>query len=162
MTMSTVEEISKMIEQLYTIDRIITAMQKKPHTYEGVRLYANEAHTLKAIAEEEGISQAALSDRMIRTKGATSVMVDKLVEKGLVLRERERGNQRRYLLTLTDKGRRVNAAHLAFDMAHADDLALALELSEAELSTVNRTLQKTIRFYSERYLPDGQCIAVPD
>lgn len=154
--MPTVEEISKMIEQLYTMDRIISAMQKKPHDYGGELLYANEAHTLKAIAQSEGISQAELSGQMFRTKGATSVVVDKLAEKGLVVRTREDGNQRRYLLTLTERGWAVHQAHLAYDEAHAAWAAQHLGLSEADLAGVNRSLEQVIQFYSEHYLRSGQ------
>ena len=114
------------------------------------------AHTLKAIAQSEGISQAELSGQMFRTKGATSVVVDKLVEKGLVVRTREDGNQRRYFLTLTERGWAVHQAHLAYDEAHAAWAAQHLGLSEADLAGVNRSLEQVIQFYSEHYLRSGQ------
>ena len=117
--MSSINEIAKLVESLYAVDRILTAIQKKPNEYAGISLYASEAHTLKLIAQNEGISQMELSEQMYRTKGATSVMVDKLVEKGLVNRNREEGNQRRYLLTLTELGRVVSQAHMDYDDEHA-------------------------------------------
>lgn len=58
--MPVTDEIAQMIENLYTMDRIITAMQKRPIDYGGVLLHANEAHTLKVIAQQEGISQTNL------------------------------------------------------------------------------------------------------
>ena len=153
--MPTVEEISKMIEQLYTMDRIISAMQKKPHDYGGELLYANEAHTLKAIAQNEGISQTELSDLMFRTKGATSIVVDKLVEKGLVNRRRVDQDQRRYLLSLTELGRQVHDRHLARDEAHAQWVAEQLGLEEDALRTTNDALSRFIQFYSDHYLEHG-------
>ena len=83
-----------------------------PHLTTAEFLTPTEAHTLKMIALNEGISQTELSEQMYRTAGATSVMVDKLVEKGLVHRQRVDGDQRRYLLTLTDRGRLVHASHI--------------------------------------------------
>lgn len=150
--MSSVDEISKLIDDLYAIDRILTAMQKTPNEYEGAILHANEAHTLKLIGLNEGTSQAELSEQMYRTNGATSVMVDKLVKKGLVNRQREDGNQRRYLLTLTEYGRKVNKAHMAYDLQHAHWAAEQLGLSEEELQVTNHALEKIIEVYSSHYL----------
>lgn len=154
--MSTFDAMTKTIEKLYTIDRIITAMQKRPHCYAGEPMHSNEAHTLKTIAENEGISQAELSEQTLRTKGATSVMVDKLVQRGLVHRERESGNQRRYLLTLTERGWAVHQAHMAYDEAHARHAAQALGMSEAELVDLDNKLQRIIDFYSLHYLEHGR------
>lgn len=160
--MSTLELMNKTIEKLYAIDRIITAMQKRPHNYAGECLHSNEAHTLKMIAENEGISQAELSDRMLRTKGATSVMVDKLVSYGLVHRERENGNQRRYLLTLTEHGWTVHRAHMNYDESHARYAAQKLGMSAEELVDLNDKLDHIIQFYSTHYLDHGWPIQVDE
>ena len=153
--MSKEEQISVLIEQMYNLDRILAALEKRPRSYLGVSLYSNESHTLKQIAQNEGISQAELSERMYRTKGATSIAVDKLVEKGLIRREREEGNQRRYLLTLTDLGREVNKAHLRYDEEHALWASEHLGASEEELETTSRVLDQVIALYSRRYLEHG-------
>lgn len=153
--MSLTEQISVLIEQMYNLDRILTAMEKRPRAYLGVSLYSNEAHTLKQIAQNEGISQAELSERMYRTKGATSIAVDKLVEKGLIRREREEDNQRRYLLTLTDLGHQVNEAHLRYDEEHALWASEHLGAAEEELETTSRVLAQVIALYSQRYLEHG-------
>lgn len=160
--MSTIDEISTLIDQIYTMDRIIAALQKRPIDYGGVFLYANEAHTLKTIAQNEGISQTELSDLMFRTKGATSIMVDKLVEKGLVSRQREDLDQRRYLLSVTELGRQVHARHLARDEAHAYRAAAQLELDEESIRTTNGVLTRIIAFYSDHYLEHGALTAPPE
>lgn len=147
--MSTSGEISKMIEQLYDIERILSAIQKKPHQYAGVALHSNEAHTLTIIAFHEGISQVELTERMYRTKGATSVMVDKLVAKGLIRRERMDDDQRRYLLTLTEHGHTVHAAHMAYDEAHVQMAAGKLAYSEEEFVAANRVLASVIAVYAD-------------
>lgn len=156
--MSTVATMFKTIEKLYTIDRIITALQKKPHDYDGVLIHANEAHTLKLIGEHEGISQAELSEQMFRTNGATSMVVDKLVARGLVHRTREEGNQRRYLLTLTPRGWDVHRAHMAYDESHARHAVQVLDMDEEELLLLNEQLEKIIQFYAENYLSHGHTI----
>lgn len=150
--MSSENQIAKLIDNLYAVDRILTAFQKKPHEYAGTWLYANEAHTLKLIAQNEGVSQAKLSEQMYRTSGATSVMVDKLVKKGLVNRQREEGNQRRYLLTLTEHGRTVSQAHVEYDEQHAQWVEKGLGLSEEELRITDKSLARIVAFYSQDYL----------
>lgn len=156
--MSSVDEIEKLIEELYTVERILAAMQKKPNNYAKVSLYASEAHTLKLIAQNEGISQAELSEQMYRTSGATSVMVDKLVKKGLVNRCRKEGNQRRYLLTLTEQGKKVNEAHITYDIQHAHWALEQLGLSKEELQVTNRAITRIIEVYSQHYLKNGMMI----
>lgn len=153
--MSIPEYVSSLIEQMYSLDRILSAMEKQPKSYFGVQLYSNESHTLKLIAQNEGICQADLSERMYRTKGATSIAVDKLVNKGLIHREREKGNQRRYLLTLTDLGRQVNEAHLRYDDEHTRWAAKRLGLPEDELKTTVHVLDRIIELYSGHYLEHG-------
>ncbi|MEG1720721.1 MAG: MarR family transcriptional regulator [Pseudoflavonifractor sp.] len=153
--MEETDEIAELIEQLYAMDHIITAMQKHPHEYDGVSLHANEAHTLKMIARSEGISQADLSEQMFRTKGATSVMVDKLVEKGLVRRERVEDDQRRYLLALTPRGLAVHRAHLARDAQQVALFTQQVGLTREELEVTIRTMDRIIAFYSHNYIRHG-------
>lgn len=159
--MSAAEAMSEAIEKFYTINRILNDLQKKPHTYASETLYANEAHTLKLIAQNEGISQSELSDRMFRTKGATSVVVDSLVSRGLVKREREQGNQRRYLLSITERGKEVHDAHIAYDTASAQRASIATGLSENQLAELSSNLDKLIEFYSSAYLDHGRAITDP-
>ncbi len=156
------QHLSTLIDQLHILKRITSAIEKQPKTYMGVSLHSNEAHTLKLIAQNEGISQADLSERMYRTKGATSVAVDKLVKKGLIHREREEGNQRRYLLTLTDLGRQVNAAHLCYDDDHTEWAAKYLDLTEEELAVTIKTVDRIIALYSQHYLEHGVCVGRRD
>lgn len=159
--MSKPDCFTALLDQFYNMERIIAAIEKQPKTYEGVSLHANETLTLKLIAQFEGISQADLSERMYRTKGATSVAVDKLVKKGLVLREREEGNQRRYLLTLTELGRRVHEAHLRYDGGHAEWAVKNLNLTEQDLKTTIRTMDCVVALYSQYYLKDGVYVGGP-
>ena len=146
--MPTTDTIARLMEQLDDLDRVLAARQKRPVDCAGVSLHANEAQTLKMIARNEGISQTALSEQMFRTKGATSVMVDKLVEKGLVCRRRVDGDQRRCLLTLTDQGRAAYAARMAQRDAQVHAAARQLDLSDAALDAANETLAQLLRFYS--------------
>ena len=156
--MSVEKSIADVLEKLYAVNRIINAMHKKPHMYLDESLHASESHALKRIAENEGISQAELSDQLFCTPGATSVLVGNLVDRGLVRREREKGNQRRYLLTLTEHGREVHAAHIAFDEENARRANESMGLSEEQLSDLSAYLDQFIAYASRTYLDHGQAI----
>ena len=100
--MTAEKEIAHLINQLYTVETLMKVFHRDPHSYCGVTLYDCEAHTLEKIAENEGLSQAQLTRMTFRTKGATSVMVDKLIQKGLVYRDRPEKDRRQCLLRLTE------------------------------------------------------------
>lgn len=64
------KEFDELVDSFYEIERILNALEKKPRTYGAENLlYSGEAHTLKIIAENEGLTQKALSELMYRTKG---------------------------------------------------------------------------------------------
>lgn len=147
--MSVSNEIYHLINQLYTIELIMKALRVRPRNYLGEELYDNESHTLEMIVENEGISQAVLTEKMFRTKGSTSVMVDKLIEKGLVSREKSESDRRYSVLVPTEKGREVNQAHINRDMEHASIVAESIDLCEEELKETNKSLEKLIEFYTE-------------
>lgn len=87
--------------------------------------------------------------------------VDKLVKKGLSLREREEGSQRRYLLTLTDLGRQVTA-HLCCDDDHTVWAARYLDLTEEELEVTIKTVDRIIALHSQHYLEHSVCAGCKD
>lgn len=147
--MSVSNEIYHLINQLYTIELIMKALRVRPRNYLGEELYDNESHTLEMIVENEGISQAGITEKMFRTKGSTSVMVDKLIEKGLVSREKSESDRRYSVLVPTEKGREVNQAHINRDMEHASIVAESIDLCEEELKETNKSLEKLIEFYTE-------------
>ncbi|XCP85552.1 MarR family transcriptional regulator [Roseburia hominis] len=147
--MSVSTEIYHLINQLYTVELIMKALRVRPRDYLGEELYDNESHTLEMIVENEGISQAGLTEKMFRTKGSTSVMVDKLIEKGLVFREKLDSDRRYCVLIPTEKGRKVNQAHIKRDMEHASIVAESIDLCEEEVKQTNESLEKLIGFYTE-------------
>ena len=147
--MSAAHEIHRLINQIYVIEQILRSVRTDPKDYLGVSLYDNEAHTLKTIAENEGISQAQLTALMFRTKGPTSLVVDKLIEKGLVQRTRADDDRRRYLLSLTEQGRSANQAHISYDMEYAEQLALATGLDEHLLAQTNDVVAQLIGYYMD-------------
>ena len=132
---------TNLINNLYTLSRYFRAAESKPMYYgTDILLYPNEAYTLRAIAEEPGISQTDISQKMHRTKGATSVVVQKLIQKGLAVSRNESFDQRVGNLYVSEKGQEVYKQHLDFDRRYVEMLSSELELTSEQLHLVNETI----------------------
>ncbi|MCI8783424.1 MAG: MarR family transcriptional regulator [Dorea sp.] len=151
--MTKIKEALRLLENLYMVERIVTAMEKEPKYYGTEELlYTNEVHTLKIIAQNEGITQKQLTDKMFRTKGATSVMIKKLEKKGLIIRQEDKMDARILRLYLTDKGKTVNEVHLKYDEDKMSELMREVSLSDEEVNSTNHVLELFIDFAGKRIL----------
>ena len=142
------EKFSELIDQFYTIEKIVNDLEKTPRSYgTEQKYYSNETHTLKMIAEHEGINQKELSEKMYRTKGATSVMIEKLLKKGLIEKRISDVDSRSHCLYLTEKGKEINECHMQHD---TEVLKIWLEdahFTENELDTATDVLIRCINYY---------------
>lgn len=149
--MSDIEEAIRLIDNLYSVEKIVSAMEKEPKYYGTEEiLYSNEVHTLKMIAQYEGMTQKELTDKMLRTKGATSVMIKKLEKKGLIIRREDERDARVFRLYLTEKGERVHRCHLKYDEEIVVSWMRELNFSREEIADTNNFLEKFINYVEER------------
>lgn len=94
-----------------------------------------------------GVTPNKLADRLGLTKPAITYTVDRLEHRGLVRRQRNTGDRRRLMITLTKKGRRV--LHRA-EQHHLLYLQKRLEaLNEQDVVTLEQTLEKLINLFLE-------------
>ena len=91
----------------------------------------------------EPLSQQELSSRLALDPTLVVGLVDGLEERGLVARNRDPADRRRYILTLTDDGRR-RAADAKEAMMELEAASLA-GLSPAERSELSRMLLTVLR-----------------
>lgn len=96
-----------------------------------VGLSAAQLFVLKKLEEEKDLSLNNLADRTLTHQSSVSVVVQRLVEKGLISRERFIDDGRQLVLNLTPKGKKLvaKAPH-----ARQDWLIIALE----EMTTKSR------------------------
>ena len=146
--MASPEELVSFTEHFYELERALLETRKRPVSYAGVILYDNEAHTLAQIAQKEGISQRELSQRMFRTKGATSLVVDKLVEKGLVIRT---PHENRRLLTLTELGWQVQRQRMENELRRANEMVEEMPVDMDQLAVANQVMDAIVRYQREKY-----------
>lgn len=148
--MKNTDELIRLVENFYEVERVVGALDKVPRSYDTeYLLYTNEVHTLKMIAQNEGINQKTLSERMLRTKGATSVMVDKLMQKGLVVRKPSEEDARIMNLFLTPEGRKVNKAHICYDEKKIGIWRESLNITDSQVRTANEVIGEFVRFCRE-------------
>lgn len=99
------------------------------------------AHTtLALIAANEGCSQMELSREMGMEKSAVAALIDDLVSRRLVVRDRSAQDRRRNLLSLTAKGERtMRAMH---DAASAQEEAVQRALTPKEFAQLLALLDR--------------------
>lgn len=150
------KEFEKLIDNFYEVERIVGTLEKNPRSYNTDHLvYYNEAHTLKMIAENEGTNQQELSHKMMRTKGATSVMVEKLVKKGFLEKRLGEKDQRSSTLYLTDSGWELHEYHKKYDENRLNGWIHGMDLNLEDLEIANKVIAKAIGYYKKEIYRDG-------
>lgn len=141
-------EFTSLMENVYTVYRLMNR-NNEPRQY-GTEdtLYLNEVHTLQFIGEHPGISLSELGQYTHRTKGATSMMINKLESKGLINKISAPEDVRRYALYLTEKGKTVDEFHRRFDQEHYRDILCSMpDVDTDDYKRVNKVLEALIRYY---------------
>ncbi len=93
---------------------------------------------LQIVSNEENLSQQELSCRLEKDKNSTKALVDRLVKKGLLSRQRDTADKRLYQLQATQEGHELAQSIAAqdYDFIHN----VELELSSLELDALRQLL----------------------
>lgn len=113
---------------------------KRPRKY-GLKemLYPSEIHAIMHIGNNEGASVTELAGRAGVTKGAVSQIVQKLENKGLVVKETDPERAPRVILKLTSKGKIAFYSHEQMHEESDRELYEYLEsLNERQLKTIEK------------------------
>lgn len=97
-------EEAELQEQMMALVRTF-GLHKPEETPCGQPVTVAEAYTLTELAKENQLSQFDLVQRLNLAKSTVSRMVDKLVKRGWIKRERSQDDGRVWLLSLTEEGR---------------------------------------------------------
>ncbi|MCU1421710.1 MAG: putative transcriptional regulatory protein for hcr operon [Microbacteriaceae bacterium] len=92
----------------------------------------SEAAVIRVIGRSPGLSQRALADGVGSPASRMVAIVDALIARDLVRRERSAADRRNYELRLTDSGREVLAGLRAIAGAHEADIVAPLSDAERE------------------------------
>ncbi|NCB42116.1 MAG: MarR family transcriptional regulator [Clostridia bacterium] len=105
--------IIELVEHVDILGRAISSYREAPRSY-GVdeeKLTEIEVRVLRAIGNNKGITNQKLVNYLQRTKSAVSMMVEKLVKRGYIEKNKSKSDARKYELNLTGKGYAVYHIH---------------------------------------------------
>ncbi len=112
-------------------------------------LSVGQWYALRALWERDGLTQIELADAAGIAGPAMVTAVRTLLSQGLVSRQRPREDKRKYIITLTDKGRALKAEGLrasidsnarALEGVSPDDARIALDVLHRVLENLNGAL----------------------
>lgn len=135
------EQITNLLRNV--IDEVV-AKEKRPVTLSTNELiYRFELHIIEAIGNNANITVNELAKKMNVTKGAISQVVTKLVQKGIVVRNKNLYNKKIVELVLTSKGEKIYQGHEQFHANINEQISEHLsKYSEAELQLIYDVLLK--------------------
>ena len=79
-------------------------------------LTSTDAHTLKHICQNPGVTISEITEYWGKTKGTVSAQISRLEEKNLVRKEKDSINAKKTHIYPTETGIRTNESHMKFDI----------------------------------------------
>ena len=145
------EEIDEMLSS--TFNSILRIEEKSLANRLTQGLTISEIHTIDAIGYQERNPMNVVAARLDVTMATLTIAVNKLADKGFVVRERDEADKRRVLISLTKKGRQVYRAHRMFHKRMVDEALAALTPEEEQVFL--SAITKVDRFFKEQARDDA-------
>ena len=102
------ENITRILDAFDGMSRVFAAME----CFQGeASISKPELLALEAISREEGLMMSDLGKRLDISLSTATGIIDRLIEKKLVKRERNGGDRRVVRVVLTDKGRKTSQTY---------------------------------------------------
>lgn len=112
----TMEGLDEKVEIIYKNQSLLFEYSGIARDYgKGFLMTEVEAHTLGYISKQEGLTATQLSAITLRTKGAVSMLLNKLEQKGLIERRNKGSDKKQRKIYLTAKGKQAVSIHRAYD-----------------------------------------------
>lgn len=102
------ENIKRILDAFDGISKVFAAMESFPGD---ASISKPELLALEAVSREEGLMMSDLGKRLDISLSTATGIIDRLIEKKLVKRERNGGDRRVVRVVLTDKGRKTNQTY---------------------------------------------------
>lgn len=138
-------EISRLMER--TIHKYIQVEKMKRYYGSDILLSRSEIHTIAAVGDYPNINITALAKFLGITKGASSQMIYRLVDKGLIIKQISPNSDTEVCLTLTEKGKVAYAKHQEYHK-DADDKVFKI------LTDMPKEVIDNIKFLLEEFDKD--------
>ena len=111
-----ISDLNRKVDAIYRHGTLQERYSSIPRDYgEGFVLSEAEAHTLGYVCEIGETTVTDLAAYSFRTKGTMSKMLKNLEDKGYIKRTKRDDNRKWVYVTATEKGRRADEVHRAYD-----------------------------------------------
>lgn len=134
------KEYLQINQALFSLAHVYESRMAEEETRNTLGLRLSDCSVLMVLGQFAPLNSRRLSQLMDINPGTISVYVQRLVEKGLVQRERDTADRRNWWLTLTDLGQAAAQGVIAGAVEYTRDFLSALD--EAERQTLHRLLLK--------------------
>lgn len=136
-----VRHLQTVIEESQSVDKTKSPVREK--------LSTQEIRVLRTVARQDCCPMSAIADTICLSLSSVTGLIDRLVEKRLVKRDRSADDRRVVQVELTEEGRELNEEATSRQVAFANDLLKGLNAQEQEalLSLMGKVAE---RIESER------------
>lgn len=142
-----------MMEDVYRFVMYSMDEYDQVHDYgTGDRLNMVEMHTLNMIDQQPGLCVKDVARLWNRTLGAASRNVNKLLEKGLVTKEKLPGNGKNIHIYPTEAGKKLAQLHRQYDRDQIAQImnCMLVQHTEAELQAFWSVIRSGIEIYQKK------------
>ncbi len=101
---------------IYDFSQAYQKSMNKVHDFSGISMTSVEAHTLKHICQNNGVTLTDIVNYWGRTKGTVSAQITNLEKKGFVYREKCKKDSKKTHIFPTEMGLAVNNMHIKYDV----------------------------------------------
>ena len=127
----------------------ILILEQKNLQDKGVKLSMSEVHTLENIQKSESKTMSDVAKRSLVTQGTLTVAVNRLQEKGYIIREKDDVDRRIVRLNLTSKAMKVLEIHDQFHKDMIDSFIKDLQVDQ-DYALIN-SLSKIMDYFKLNY-----------
>jgi DNA-binding MarR family transcriptional regulator len=130
--------ITLLLNLIYTAIEI----EQKIHNYgTDVELSSQEIYLIKIINDHSGIHVTGAAEKTGVSKAAASQMLMRLERKGLVIKAISTENMSKYVLKLTDKGKKAHKEHMRIEKKAQENLKrITTQYKELQLDIISNFL----------------------
>lgn len=138
--------------EMVTVVERLHAFSTANHSFDygtGEKYHSGEVHMLSYIADNPGITPSEIASNWNQTRGATSQMLRKLTDRGLIKTEQHADDRRVSCLYVTDKGIELDQKHKKFDEDNIKKFLneLRKEYTEDEIQLAYNVLDSWVELF---------------
>lgn len=142
---------SRIIDNIFSVmDAMLFIEKRLSLTFQGVTLYPKEVHMLLYINSNSAVNAKMIAEAFSITKGAVSQTISRLVDKDMIIKERNPASPKELMLTLSTRGKEAAEHFIEFKKSISEKYESYLsELSDGDKAVISEFLMKMEKVLKE-------------